>query len=78
MGTKELLTKINLPVERLISKLKEQNNLDVICANIQHPSEEKTIFQICNKYDVLTRSLKNKIPKLRFYFRCSGIHRKVS
>ena len=66
VGTKELLTKINLPVERLISKLKEQNNLDVICANIQHPSEEKTIFQICNKYDVLTRSLKNKTQNYDF------------
>ena len=61
VGTKELLTKTNIPIERLISKLREQNNLDVICANIRHPSEEKAIFQICNKYDVLARSLKNKL-----------------
>ena len=49
MGTKELLTKSHIPLEKLISKLREQNNLDVICSNIRHPSEEKTIFQICNK-----------------------------
>ena len=66
VGTKELLTKSNLNVEKLISKLREQNNLDVICSNIRHPSEEKTIFQICNKYDVLARSLKNKVQNYDF------------
>ena len=66
VGTKELLTKTNIPIERLISKLREQNNLDVICANIRHPSEEKAIFQICNKYDVLARSLKNKLQNYDF------------
>ena len=44
VGTKELLTKSNLNVEKLISKLREQNNLDVICSNIRHPSEEKNHF----------------------------------
>ena len=66
MGTKELLTKSHIPLEKLISKLREQNNLDVICSNIRHPSEEKTIFQICNKYDVLARSLKNKVQNYDF------------
>lgn len=62
-GCKELLTKSKYKWENLIHKVEDQQNLDVICSNINHPQEEKIIFQICNKYDTLNKALKNKFKK---------------
>lgn len=60
MGCKELLTKNNAPIENYLYHDKEHSNLDIICSNIYSPTEEKAIFQICNKYNVLSESLKKK------------------
>ena len=61
LGCKELLTKSNDSMQSLISNQKEYKNLDIICSNIHSPAEEKAIFQICNKDNVLSNSLKKKI-----------------
>jgi chromosome partitioning protein len=59
LGCKELLTKNNIPIKNFISTT-EHKNLDIICSNIFSPTDEKTIFQICNKYNVLNDSLKKR------------------
>lgn len=59
LGCKELLTKNNIPLKSLISP-NEHKNLDIICSNILSPTDEKTVFQICNKFHILSDSLKKK------------------
>ena len=60
LGCKELFTKNNTPLQSLIYP-GEHKNLDIICSNILSPTDEKTIFQICNKLTVLNDTLKKKI-----------------
>ena len=61
VGSKELLTSRFNSLDALIQNVAEQENLDLICSNINNPREEKSIFQICNKYNTLSKALKNKI-----------------